>query len=304
MISQATQFLQDNVIFVVLLVYTVLGLVTDALVRLLERRALAWRRGFSWQGDTLRHAPAPDCADVAAVGAARRWPGPANWSVPSTAAVLDGLDLDIAPGEFVALLGRSGEGKSTLLRALAGLDRRGHGRGDRDGDGRGGVPGPAPVALEAGAGQRGPGPAGQRRRDSGAASALAEVGLAERPSAWPLTLSGGEAQRASLARALVREPDLLLLDEPFGALDALTRMAMHGLVLRLWARHQPAVLLVTHDVDEALALADRVLVLADGRITFSAPVDVPRDRDRDRDHPALIELRHELLRQLGVSQEG
>ena len=79
---------------------------------------------------------------------------------------------------------------------------------------------------------------------------------------------------------------------------------MHRLVLRLWLRHQPAVLLVTHDVDEALVLADRVLVLADGRITFSAPVDIPRDRDRDRDHPALIELRHELLRQLGVSQEG
>ena len=102
-----------------------------------------------------------------------------------------------------------------------------------------------------------------------ARAALAEVGLTDRAGAWPLTLSGGEAQRASLARALVREPSLLLLDEPFSALDALTRIAMHRLVLGLWTRHRPAVLLVTHDVDEALALADRVLVLTDGRIGYS-----------------------------------
>ena len=101
----------------------------------------------------------------------------------------------------------------------------------------------------------------------------------------------------------MREPGLLLLDEPFSALDALTRMAMHRLVLRLWQRHQPAVLLVTHDVDEALVLADRVLVLAGGRLAFSGLVDVPRP-PRDRDHPDLIKLRHELLRQLGVTKEG
>jgi sulfonate transport system ATP-binding protein len=221
--------------------------------------------------------------------------------------VLDGLDLDIAPGEFVALLGVSGTGKSTLLRALAGLDRQVTGV----------IQGPESVAVafqeprllpwrtvlaNVALGLR------TREPETAARSALAEVGLTERAQAWPLTLSGGEAQRAALARALVREPGLLLLDEPFSALDALTRMAMHRLVLRLWQRHRPAVLLVTHDVDEALVLADRVLVLADGRITFSAPVDVPRDQNRDqnrdRDHPALIELRHELLRQLGVSQEG
>ena len=221
--------------------------------------------------------------------------------------VLDGLDLDIAPGEFVALLGVSGTGKSTLLRALAGLDRQVTGV----------IQGPENVAVafqeprllpwrtvlaNVALGLR------TREPETAARSALAEVGLTERAQAWPLTLSGGEAQRAALARALVREPGLLLLDEPFSALDALTRMAMHRLVLRLWQRHRPAVLLVTHDVDEALILADRVLVLADGRITFSAPVDVPRDQNRDqnrdRDHPALIELRHELLRQLGVSQEG
>jgi len=215
--------------------------------------------------------------------------------------VLDGLDLDIAPGEFVAMLGVSGTGKSTLLRAVAGLDREVTAEIE--------VPGPVAVAFQeprllpwrrvlanVALGLRVP------DAEAEALRALAEVGLTDRAAAWPLTLSGGEAQRASLARALVREPSLLLLDEPFSALDALTRIAMHRLVLRLWERHRPAVLLVTHDVDEALVLADRVLVLAGGRLAFSGPVDVSRPRDRD--HPALIELRHELLRQLGVTEEG
>ena len=96
--------------------------------------------------------------------------------------------------------------------------------------------------------------------------ALADVGLADRADAWPLTLSGGQAQRVSLARALVGEPELLLLDEPFGALDALTRLTMRALLLDLWREHGFGVLLVTHDVDEAVALADRVLVLDDGRV--------------------------------------
>jgi sulfonate transport system ATP-binding protein len=215
--------------------------------------------------------------------------------------VLDGVDLDIAPGEFVAMLGVSGTGKSTLLRALAGLDREV--TGDLS------VPGPVAVAFQE--------PRllpwrrvlanvalGLRVPDAGAVAgrALEEVGLTERAGAWPLTLSGGEAQRAALARALVREPSLLLLDEPFSALDALTRIAMHRLVLRLWDRHRPAVLLVTHDVDEALVLADRVLVLASGRIVFSGPVEVPRPRDRD--NPGLTALRHRLLTELGVNTEG
>ena len=215
--------------------------------------------------------------------------------------VLDGLDLDIEAGEFTALIGRSGSGKSTLLRALAGLDP--------DVSGDIGVSAPVAVAFQEPRlvpwkrvaaniclGLRVPDP------KSAAAAALAEVGLSERAGAWPLTLSGGEAQRASLARALVREPGLLLLDEPFGALDALTRISMHRLVLRLWAHHEPAVLLVTHDVDEALALADRVIVLTDGRIGYDCRVSLPRPRDRD--HHELTTLRTRLLAELGVTTEG
>jgi sulfonate transport system ATP-binding protein len=215
--------------------------------------------------------------------------------------VLDDLDLDIGRGEFVAMIGRSGSGKSTLLRALAGLDR--------EISGSLGVSGTVAIAFQeprlvpwkrvlanVALGLRDPEPL------RAAAAALDEVGLSERASAWPLTLSGGEAQRASLARALVRSPSLLLLDEPFSALDALTRITMHRLVLTLWERHRPAVLLVTHDVDEALELADRVLVLRDGRIAHSSAISVPRPRDRD--HPSLTALRLQLLTELGVPAEA
>jgi sulfonate transport system ATP-binding protein len=214
--------------------------------------------------------------------------------------ILAGLDLEIEQGEFIALIGRSGSGKSTLLRALAGLDREVTGQVF--------AAGPVAVAFQeprlvpwkkvlanVALGLRGPDP--QAR----ALVALDEVGLTERAGAWPGTLSGGEAQRASLARALVRDPRLLLLDEPFSALDALTRISMHRLVLNLWAQHRPAVLLVTHDVDEAIALADRVLVLGGGRIAHSSPITVPRPRDRD--HPDLVALRLRLLTELGVPAE-
>jgi len=211
--------------------------------------------------------------------------------------VLDGLELTIAPGEFVALLGRSGSGKSTLLRALADLD-----------DGVTGileVEGPVSVAFQEprllpwksvlantalGLGVKNP--------KQVARQALDEVGLPDYVDVWPVTLSGGQAQRVSLARALVRDPRLLLLDEPFSALDALTRITMHRLVLSLWQRHRPAVLLVTHDVDEALALADRVLVLRDGQIAFESPVGSARPRNRDG--AELIALRTRLLSALGV----
>jgi sulfonate transport system ATP-binding protein len=210
--------------------------------------------------------------------------------------VLHDLDLEIARGEFVALLGRSGSGKTTLLRTLAGIDPApGHE-----------VLTPAARAVvfqdarllpwkrvwrNVALGLHGP---DIRSRSE---AALAEVGLAHRLDAWPATLSGGEAQRASLARALVREPGLLLLDEPFAALDALTRLKMHELVLSLWRRHAPAILLVTHDVDEAVALADRVLVLDDGRIAAEERIDLPRPRAND---PAFQDLRSRLLARLGV----
>ncbi|HEY1714237.1 MAG TPA: ABC transporter ATP-binding protein [Solirubrobacteraceae bacterium] len=215
--------------------------------------------------------------------------------------VLDDLDLKILDGEFVALIGRSGSGKSTLLRALGGLDDEIEGTVTVDGE----------VGVAFQDARLVP---WKRVRDNvalglrvsdprrAAATALEEVGLTERANAWPLTLSGGEAQRASLARALAREPRLLLLDEPFGALDALTRITMHGLVLGLWERHRPAVLLVTHDVDEAIALADRVLVLADGRIAHESRIEL--DRPRDRDHHELIDLRNRLLSELGVNTKG
>jgi sulfonate transport system ATP-binding protein len=215
--------------------------------------------------------------------------------------VLDDLDMEIAGGEFVAMIGRSGTGKSTLLRVLAGLDREITGEVD--------VTGQVAVAFQEprvvpwkkvlanvtlGLRAADPRVVGEK--------ALSEVGLEGKAGAWPLTLSGGEAQRVSLARALVREPRLLLLDEPFSALDALTRMTMHRLVLSLWQSHRPAVLLVTHDVDEAHALADRVLVLGDGKILHSARITEPRPRHRD--HPALVALRLRLLRELGVPTDS
>ncbi len=214
--------------------------------------------------------------------------------------VLHGLDLDVAPGEFVAVLGRSGTGKSTLLRALAGLDRDVVGHGEIE------VPASVSVVFQDSRllpwkrlldnvtfGLRTP-DAGERGR-----RALAEVGLAGRERAWPYELSGGEAQRASLARSLVREPQLLLADEPFGALDALTRIKMHALLRRLCAVHQPAVLLVTHDVDEAIMLADRVVVLDDGVVQTDVRVDL---RERSQTDPGFGELRDFLLGRLGVQE--
>jgi sulfonate transport system ATP-binding protein len=213
--------------------------------------------------------------------------------------VLRGIDVRIAPGEFVALLGRSGSGKSTFLRALAGLDDRYEGVAL--------VPTRRAVVFQEPRllpWQRVLANVTLGLTDAGAdakgSAALAEVGLTERAGAWPVTLSGGEAQRVALARALVREPELLLLDEPFGALDALTRIRMHALLADLCARHRPAVLLVTHDVDEAIALADRVLVLTDGRISLDTVVEVPAPRHRS--DPAFGALRTRLLAELGVEE--
>jgi sulfonate transport system ATP-binding protein len=217
--------------------------------------------------------------------------------------VLDGLDLTIAPGEFVALLGRSGSGKSTLLRALGGLDTGVAGTGE--------IAVPRKVSVVFQDSRLLPwqrvlrnvllGLNGADARERGRA-ALAEVGLAGRERAWPIELSGGEQQRVALARSLVREPELLLADEPFGALDALTRIRMHALLRELCERHGPAVLLVTHDVDEAIVLADRVLVLTDGVIAIDKDIDLPQPRSH-RD-PRFLEYRYQLLAALGVEEEA
>ena len=191
--------------------------------------------------------------------------------------VLRGIDLDIEPGELVTIVGRSGSGKSTLLRILCGLEAPSRGSAHVAG-------GPVRVVFQEprllpwrsvlqnvliGL------PAAE---DARARQVLAQVGLGDRLHEYPGVLSGGQRQRVALARALVHEPQVMLLDEPFGALDALTRVGAQRLVESLWARHGFTALLVTHDVEEAVLLGDRVLVFEDGRIIDSVRVDLPRMR--------------------------
>jgi sulfonate transport system ATP-binding protein len=214
--------------------------------------------------------------------------------------ILAGVDLDVHRGEFVVLLGASGTGKTTLLRILAGLELA-------DG-GRVLVPKARTTVyqeprLVPSMRVLGNVTIGQERSPeirAAAEKALGEVGLTSHTRAWPATLSGGEAQRVALARALVREPELLLLDEPFAALDALTRLQMQDLVAELCAVHRPAVVLVTHDVDEAIRLADRILVLRDGALAVDLRLDTPAPRDRN--DARFLETRRLLLAELGVGE--
>ncbi|MFT4243453.1 MAG: ATP-binding cassette domain-containing protein [Acidovorax sp.] len=198
--------------------------------------------------------------------------------------VLKKADLTIEPGQFVAIVGRSGCGKSTLLRLVAGLESATSGAIRIDGQDVAGLSGGTRIMFQDArllpwkrvADNVALGLPPERR--GAAADVLARVGLGDRLAEWPARLSGGQRQRVALARALVHEPRLLLLDEPLGALDALTRIEMHRLIEGLWRASGFTALLVTHDVQEAVALADRVILIEDGRIALDQAIDLPRPR--------------------------
>jgi sulfonate transport system ATP-binding protein len=211
---------------------------------------------------------------------------------PNGVHALDGVTFDVTPGEIVAIVGGSGCGKSTLLRAISGLDTPSQGRVLLDGAAvtqpheKIGMIFQEPRLLpwltvaENVAFGIDDGPRSQRT--ARAAGALTRVGLSEKADAWPRELSGGQAQRVAIVRALVPRPEVLLLDEPFSALDAFTRVDLQDHLLDLWADTRPTLILVTHDVDEAVVLADRIMVMKPrpGRIFDEIAADLPRPRDR------------------------
>jgi sulfonate transport system ATP-binding protein len=223
--------------------------------------------------------------------------------------VLRGIDLHIPAGQFVAIVGRSGCGKSTLLRLIAGLEAIdagtiGFGEEARAGDVRVMFQEPRllPWArvlsnVEVGLGRGRASSDAQARAEQ----ALIEVGLDDKRGQWPAVLSGGQKQRVALARALVSRPRVLAFDEPLGALDALTRISMQRLLERVWRDQAFTAILVTHDVSEAVALADRVLVIEDGRIAHDVNVDIPRPRRRGAADLAALE--GSILRNLLKSTE-
>ncbi|HAS1183742.1 TPA: aliphatic sulfonates ABC transporter ATP-binding protein [Enterobacter cloacae] len=225
--------------------------------------------------------------------------------------ILNALDLHIPAGQFVAVVGRSGGGKSTLLRLLAGLEAPNGGEI---------LAGTTPLAniqddtrmmfqdarllpWKTVMDNVGLGLKGYWREE--ARQALAAVGLEDRAGDWPAALSGGQKQRVALARALIHRPSLLLLDEPLGALDALTRIEMQDLIASLWQEHGFTVLLVTHDVSEAVAMADRVLLIEEGKIGLDLTVDIPRPRRVGS--ARLAELEAEVLERVmrrGVNERA
>ncbi|MGH1525087.1 ABC transporter ATP-binding protein [Leifsonia sp. L25] len=254
------------------------------------------------------------------VGVGRAFPGlRQRGAAASVRPVLRDVSLSVAAGEVVAILGASGCGKSTLLRIAGGLDSPTAGAARIDGSPVAGIDARCAVGFQeprllpwrsladnvALGLPRGLDRADGRER---VGRLLELVGLEAAASLRPREVSGGMAQRASLARALARNPGVLLLDEPFGALDALTRLRMQDLLLDVHTANPATILLVTHDVDEALQLADRVILLGreDGRdgATIRRVVTVPGTRPRDRGSAALAELRAELLDGLGIDRHG
>jgi sulfonate transport system ATP-binding protein len=227
--------------------------------------------------------------------------------------VLRGIDLHIPAGQFVAIVGRSGCGKSTLLRLIAGLDTANSGsitfgEETRPEDIRVMFQEPRllPWArvlsnVEVGLGRE----RGSANAQGRAEKALAEVGLSDKRGQWPTVLSGGQKQRVALARALVSDPRVLAFDEPLGALDALTRISMQRLLERVWREQAFTAILVTHDVSEAVALADRVLVIEQGRIAHDINVDIPRPRRRGSADLAALEgsILRELLQRADDPQD-
>lgn len=216
--------------------------------------------------------------------------------------VLQDINLEITPGEFVAIVGKSGCGKSTLLRLLGGLELPTSGEIKVNGEPLYGLNSFARIMFQdsrllpwrrvldnVALGQQAKG------RQYGE-WALQQVGLGDRAQDWTTVLSGGQRQRIALARALVTQPPLLLLDEPLGALDALTRLEMQQLIHRLWKQQQFTAVLVTHDVEEAVQLADRVLVIEKGQVSLDLAIDLPHPRPLGS--PALADIKSQVLSQI------
>lgn len=217
--------------------------------------------------------------------------------------VLKDINLTIPAGQFVAIVGKSGCGKSTLLRIIANLEKKTDGESLKDGIQQEDFSGvrvmfqedrllPWLSVLE----NAGVGTELKKDWQPLALKALEQVGLKDRANEWPHVLSGGQKQRVALARALSAKPRLLLLDEPLGALDALTRLEMQNLIEQLWLNQKYTSLLVTHDVAEAITLADRIILIEDGNVALDLPVKLPRPRTRS--NPKFAELEEILLQQL------